>query len=79
MENDASVSHVSHEKTASTVETATTKVERTTSRNASETTGRTAWDALVESVGCLVAIHPGSSWSPACFTAFTNLQGCKQR
>ena len=58
MENDASVSHVSHEETASTVETATMKVERTTSRDAPATTGRTAWDALVDIGGMLGRYTP---------------------
>ena len=53
MANDESI-----EKTASTVEMATTKVERTTSKNASATTGRTVWDALVDMAGMLGRYTP---------------------
>ena len=62
MENDEPASHLSLEKTASTVQIASTTVERTSSKTAPATTGRTAWDALVD-MGrkCLVATLPGSS------------------
>jgi len=58
MENDESASHQSLEKTASTVQIASTTVERTTSKAAPATTGRTAWDALVDMGGMLGRYTP---------------------
>src|SRR5438270_13116195 len=53
MESDESANHLSLEKTASTVQIASTTVERTTSKVGPETTGRTAWDAIVDVLGML--------------------------
>lgn len=58
MENDESASHLSLEKTASTVQIASTTVERTMSKAAPATTGRTAWDALVDMGGMLGRYTP---------------------
>lgn len=58
MENDESASHQSLEKTASTVEIASTTIERTTSKAVPSATGRTAWDALVDMGGMLGPYTP---------------------
>lgn len=48
MESEEPEKQLSHEKTATTVEVASTKMERATTVAASTVTGRTAWDALVD-------------------------------
>ena len=58
MENDESANRLSLEKTASTVQIASTTVERTTSKAGPETTGRTAWDAIVDVLGMLGRYTP---------------------
>ena len=58
MESDESANHLSLEKTASTVQIASTTVERTTSKAGPETTGRTAWDAIVDVLGMLGRYTP---------------------
>jgi hypothetical protein len=57
MENDKS-GNLSLEKTASTVEIASTTIERTTSKAVPSATGRTAWDALVDMGGMLGRYTP---------------------
>ena len=57
MEKDESGS-LSTERTASTVEIASTTIERTTSKAAPSATGRTAWDALVDMGGMLGRYTP---------------------
>jgi hypothetical protein len=48
VENEEHEKQLSHEKTATTVDVASKKVERTTNVVGSTVTGRTAWDALVD-------------------------------
>ena len=58
MENEEPEKQLTREKTATTVEVASTKVERTTSAAASTVTGRTAWDALVDMGSTLGRLTP---------------------